>query len=114
MAKLNSYAARRAEERQAIIDATADVMQQLLMDTLQISLHRNEHMGYTVIKRISDDWAETFNHFIGSLNPKNPEADVLREHMDRALAEIVKGHMELIPFEERYPEAKKISYEARR
>ena len=38
------------------------------------------------------------------------EADVLRVHLDRELADILKGHQDLIPFEERYPEIKEIAY----
>ena len=38
------------------------------------------------------------------------EADVRQEHMDRILAEIIRDRMTLIPFPERYPNAKKIKY----
>lgn len=39
-----------------------------------------------------------------------PVVDVLRVHLDRELADILKGRQDLIPFEERYPEIKEIAY----
>ena len=41
---------------------------------------------------------------------KDPAADVCQEHMDRILAEIIRDRMTLIPFPDRYPNAKKIKY----
>ena len=43
-----------------------------------------------------------------------PEADVYQHHMDQELSEIIKGNMELIPLEVRYPELKKQRYDKRR
>lgn len=51
-----------------------------------------------------------YNHYHDALNIKHVEADVLRVHLDRELADILKGHQDLIPFEERYPEIKEIAY----
>ena len=39
-----------------------------------------------------------------------PAADVMQEHMDRVLAQIINGKAELIPFPDRYKDLKKIKY----
>lgn len=49
-----------------------------------------------------------------ALDYKNPAADVCQEHMDRVMAQIISGKQELIPFAERYPELKKVTYGGRK
>ena len=101
--------AKQLAMRQAMIDATERVTQQLMMDTLQITLHEFG-WGYDRIMKLTKAWADAYNHYHDTLDVKNVEADVLRVHLDRELADILKGHQDLIPFEERYPEIKEIAY----
>ena len=96
--------------RQALMDATERVTQQLMMDTLQIVLHNELGFGYDRIMRITKAWGSEYNNYHDALNIKHVEADVLRVHLDRELADILKGHQDLIPFEDRYPEIKEIAY----
>ena len=102
--------AKQLAMRQAIIDATERVTQQLMMDTLQIVLHNELGFGYDRIMRITKAWGCEYNHYHDVFNVKHAEADVLRVHLDRELADILRGHQDLIPFEERYPEIKEIAY----
>lgn len=108
--KQSGYMAKQLAMRQAIIDATERVTQQLMMDTLQIVLHNELGFGYDRIMRITKAWGCEYNHYHDVFNVKHAEADVLRVHLDRELADILKGHQDLIPFEERYPEIKEITY----
>lgn len=108
--KQSSYMAKQLAMRQALIDATERVTQQLMMDTLQIVLHNELGFGYERIMRITKAWGSEYNHYHDVFNVKHAEADVLRVHLDRELADILKGHQDLIPFEERYPEIKEITY----
>lgn len=108
--KQSGYMAKQLAMRQALIDATERVTQQLMMDTLQIVLHNELGFGYDRIMRITKAWGSEYNHYHDVFNVKHAEADVLRVHLDRELADILKGHQELIPFEERYPEIKEITY----
>lgn len=108
--KQSSYMAKQLAMRQALIDATERVTQQLMMDTLQIVLHNELGFGYDRIMRITKAWGSEYNHYHDVFNVKNAEADVLRVHLDRELTDILKGHQDLIPFEERYPEIKEITY----
>ena len=96
--------------RQALIDATERVTQQLMIDTLQIVLHNELGFGYDRIMRITKAWGSEYNHYHDVFNVKHAEADVLRVHLDRELTDILKGRQELIPFEDRYPEIKEITY----
>ena len=102
--------AKQLAMRQALIDATERVTQQLMMDTLQIVLHNDLGFGYDRIMRITKAWGSEYNHYHDVFNVKHAEADVLRVHLDRELTDILKGRQELIPFEERYPEIKEITY----
>lgn len=44
---------------------------------------------------------------------KDPAADVMQEHMDRVMAQIIGGKQELRPFPERYHELRKVTYSRR-
>ena len=108
--KQSGFMAKQLAMRQALIDATERVTQQLMMDTLQIVLHNELGFGYDRIMRITKAWGSEYNHYHDVFNVKHAEADVMRVHLDRELADILKGRQELIPFEERYPEIKEITY----
>ena len=107
--KQSGFMAKQLAMRQALIEATERVTQQLMMDTLQITLHEFG-WGYDRIMKLTKAWADAYNHYHDTMDVKNVEADVLRVHLDRELADILKGHQDLIPFEERYPEIKEIIY----
>ena len=107
--KQSGFMAKQLAMRQALIEATERVTQQLMMDTLQITLHEFG-WGYDRIMKLTKAWADAYNHYQDTLDVKNVEADVLRVHLDRELADILKGHQDLIPFEDRYPEIKEIVY----
>ena len=108
--KQSGFMAKQLAMRQALIDATERVTQQLMMDTLQIVLHNELGFGYDRIMRITKAWGCEYNHYHDVFNVKHAEADVLRVHLDRELTDILKGRQNLIPFEERYPEIKEITY----
>ena len=107
--KQSGFMAKQLAMRQALIEATERVTQQLMMDTLQITLHEFG-WGYDRIMKLTKAWSDSYNHYHDALNIKHVEADVLRVHLDRELADILKGNQDLIPFEERYPEIKEITY----
>ena len=60
--------------------------------------------------RLTTDWGDTQREYTPALNCKDAAADVCQEHMDRVLAEIIRDRMTLIPFPERYPELRKVTY----
>lgn len=107
--KQSGFMEKQLAMRQALMDATERVTQQLMMDTLQITLHEFG-WGYDRIMKLTKAWADAYNHYHDTLDVKNVEADVLRVHLDRELTDILKGNQDLIPFEERYPEIKEIAY----
>ena len=108
--KQSGFMAKQLAMRQALIEASERVTQQLMMDTLQIVLHNELGFGYDRIMRITEAWGSEYNHYHDALSIKHVEADVLRVHLDRELADILKGHQDLIPFEARYPEIREITY----
>lgn len=83
------------------------LMAQYMTDTLQIAIHQSEGWGYDRIKRLTVAWEQVQREYKAVMDPKDPEADVMQEHMDRVMAQIIGNRQELVPFEERYPELKR-------
>lgn len=110
MAKQSGYLQRREAELDATFNAGAAMAMQFAMDTLQMALHQTEGWGYDRIVRLCEAWQHIRDEYRPAINPSNPAADVMQEHMDRVMAQIISGKQELIPFAERYPELKKVKY----
>ena len=90
------------------VDATEAIMKQFMVDTLQIAIHEEFGFGYDRIERLTKAWGEKYSEFYKCLGTQDAEADYLRECLDRQLKEVIGDKMELINFEERYPDIKKI------
>ena len=88
--KQSAYLILQRETRRRLVQAAERVTQQLMLDTLQVTLHQEFGFGYDRIKRLTDAWGKTYN------------LDLLRDHQA------------LIPFGERYPEIREITYGPRR
>lgn len=99
---------RQADDRAQAYLRAQHIERQLMMDTAQIALH-NLGWGYERIYKFCEDWMELRKHYTEAFRPENPEADVYREHLDRAIADILKDKAELTPFTERYPDVKNIN-----
>lgn len=91
------------------------IARQFDIDCFQIALARypKRNFGFQVIMEISDLAEQVRAEYKPALQG-GPEADVYQHHMDQELSEIIKGNMELIPFEKRYPELKKQNYKGRK
>ena len=102
---------RYAEQfAQAKVEAAQRLISQYMIDTMQMTLHQTEGWGYDRIMRVTHAWMETQREYRPALNCKDPADDVMQEHMDRVLAQIINGKAELIPFPDRYKDLKKIKY----
>lgn len=110
MSKQSAYLQRRDAELDAAFNAGAAMALQFATDTLQITIHQKNGWGFDRVMRLTKDWVDTQREYKPALNCKDPAADVCQEHMDRILAEIIRDRMTLIPFPDRYPNAKKIKY----
>ena len=86
------------------------IVKQYCIDTLTITLHEEYGWGYDRLMKLMEQWQENRKKYQEAINPDNVEADVAQEHIDRILTQIIRGKMDLIPFEERYPTLKKIKY----
>lgn len=87
---------------------------QYAIDTLNISLQETAGWGYERQMRLMETWRENRRYYRAALDARLPEADVYREKLDRSLAGIVRGHMTLIPFAQRYPELREVRYERKK
>lgn len=113
MAK-NAYLAKQEKQRQAAAYTFECVTRQLMLDTLQIVLHREFGFGYERIKRVVNAWGPVYDHYYDVMDLKNPECDVIREHLDAELRDIIKDKQPFADFRARYPEVKTINYNGRR
>ncbi len=109
MAKQSGYLQRQKEMMQAVMEVSEQTTRQLMLDTLQITMHVEYGWGFDRIKALSEAWAKIYDQFHRALD-RGPEQDVAQEHLDRVLSEIVRGKQELIPFALRYPYLKEIKY----
>lgn len=108
--KKNAYLEKQRADKKAFMNSVELIVKQYCIDTLTITLHEEYGFGYDRLMKLMDDWAATRKKYQEAINPDFVEADVAQEHMDRIMARIIRGKMDLIPFEERYPTLKKIKY----
>ena len=102
---------RYAEQfAQAKVEAAQRLISQYMIDTLQMTLHQTEGWGYNRIMRLTEAWVQTQREYTPALNSNDPAADVMQEHMDRVMAQIISGKQDLKPFPERYHELRKVTY----
>lgn len=109
----NGYLQRRNDAQHAVMRAAERLTEQYMEDTLEITMHRMG-WGYDRMCRLLTEWEQIRKEYSAALRPSDPEADVAQEHMDAEIRAICKDKWEIMPFVERYPELKKISYEGRR
>ena len=102
---------RYAEQyAQAKVEAAQRLISQYMIDTLQMAIHQTEGWGYDRIMRLTEAWVQTQKEYMPALNSNDPAADVMQEHMDRVMAQIIGGKQDLKPFPERYHELRKVTY----
>ena len=104
--KQSAYLIQQREARRRLVQAAERVTQQLM-------LHQEFGFGYDRIKRLTDAWSQTYNQFHDALDG-GTEADYWQEKLDRLLLDLLRDHQALIPFGERYPEIREITYGPRR
>lgn len=111
----NDFLSRRKAELDEHQQIVKRIVGQFYVDTLDVALSRYEKLdlGYKRISEINDLWAEVRREHIKALID-DPESDVAQEHLDRALIRIAKDPARIIPFPERYPELRKITYGGKR
>jgi len=90
------------------------IIQQFDIDTLQIAMNRFESYGYKRIMRLMKEWEQVRHELYPAINPRDPECDVAQEKMQRMIEAICKDHVRPIPFANRYPHLKGVSYEGRK
>ena len=110
MAK-NDYIRRRNRDRQGFASAGGRVAMQLACDSAVIALHDLFGFGEERCRRFVLEMEMNYNAFHAATEGKK-ESDVAQEHLDRKLAKVFGEN--LVPFEERYPDVKPITYEGRK
>ena len=108
--------AKRIQEEKADAMRTAErITRQYDIDTLHIALARygKISLGYQRIMEITELWAKVREEYENAI-VKHVESDVARTHMDAELLQIAKEETRITPFDLRYPELRKITYEGRK
>lgn len=111
MPKQSGFLQKQKNIQNNLMHAAENLSKQYMLDTLQIAVNRAFGFGYDRQLILLDTWEAVRREYRDALDPRNPEADVLQEHMDRELRVIVNDRQEFYPFHQRYPEMKKLSYE---
>lgn len=108
---LEQLEAAKQEAMRAVERAT----RQYDLDTLQITLNRYDklRLGYQRIMEISELWEQVKDEYSYAIKG-GVEADVARHHLDAELLQIARDESRIIPFEERYPELREITYKKRK
>lgn len=100
--KQSAYLIQQRETRRRLVQAAE-----------RVTLHQEFGFGYDRIKRLTDAWSKTYAQFHDDLDG-GTEADCWQEKLDRLLLDLLRDHQALIPFRERYPEIREITYGPRR
>jgi hypothetical protein len=113
MKKPNAYLQKREAEKQTLLDVGEQLGMQKMWDYIQIVLHDPEVMGkdtfgenrlckvFDALKVVSSEYHTAFT--------PDKEADYYQEKLDAQLREIYGD--KALPFYERYPEMKRITYD---
>lgn len=113
MPKQSGFLLQQQQIQNNVMAAASNLTRQFMLDTLQITMHKDFGWGYDRQTQILNAWEKRRREYEKAIDPKDPEADVAQEHMDAALVEMMAGKQELIPFYARYPELRKIKYRKR-
>lgn len=108
MAKKSGYLNKLQSERKYTLKAVEYVTRQLMLDTLQVSIHEEFGFGHDRVDRLIKKWMENYELYRKSTEGGD-EADYYQEKLDRALAQIHPKE-DIPPFKVRYPEIKDITY----
>lgn len=106
----SDYAIRMQNINKAYIDAAENVMKQFMLDTVMITMHTEFGWGPERLRRLAEKWGDIYSRHYQALNAAHPEADYLRDQLDRALREACRDKLEFTPFEERYEDLKPCVY----
>lgn len=110
MGKISGMQRYAEQFAQAKVEVAQRLISQYMIDTLQMTLHQTEGWGYDRIMRLTEAWEQTQREYTPALNSNDPAADVMQEHMDRVMAQIINNKQDLKPFTERYHELRKVLY----
>ena len=113
MKKPNAYLQKRQNEHQAYLDVGEQFGMQKMWDYIQIVLHDPAVMGKDTfgekrLCKIFDAMKVVSSEYHTAFTP-DKEADYYQEKLDAQLREIYGDKM--LPFYERYPELKRITYD---
>lgn len=111
--KKNPYLQKQQAAKEDFMHKVEHIVRQYDIDTLCIALNRHPKYkcGYDRIMELLEYWHEVRVEFRDAINPHvSAESDVAQEHMDRELAQIMRGKAPLIPFAERQPHIRNIKY----
>ena len=112
MNKQSGFLMRKEQEKDELLSKAQDIVIQYMIDTLQITLREQYGWGYDRIMKLTEVWRATRDHYKPAVEPRNPMADVMQEHMQRAFKDICAyKKIEPISFAQRYPFLKAVRYD---
>ena len=114
MSRQSGFLLKQEQKEQDLLLKAQGIMIQYMIDTLQITMNEEHGWGYDRLDKLMDDWKERRLLYQPVLEPRNPESDVMREHMQRVFRKIcARKKIDPIEFEERYPFLNRVTYDRR-
>lgn len=107
MAKGNAYLNKLAERDKEMLHACSNIFKQYMFDCIAITLNESFGFGADRLKEVNERLTETCDTYQQALMV-DTESDYYRSKLDEKLKQILNGKMEFYPFEERYPNMRRI------
>lgn len=109
MTKPSGYLEAQKKIRQALMEETSDTIRQYCFDIFSIALHKKHHFGCKRIKELKEEYENLYYYYWPALQYTH-ESDVFQERLDREVMAYMSDEEKFYPFEERYPNIKRLGY----
>lgn len=108
----SGFLLRQEQQKEDLLQKGQGIIIQYMVDTLQMTMRTEYGWGYDRIMKLTEKWRETRMEHKDAIEPHKKMADVKQEHMQRVFEDICANKkIAPIPFNDRYPNLKKIRYD---
>lgn len=115
MRKQSGFLLKQEQRENELIVKAQGIIIQYMIDTIQITMNEEYGWGYDRLNDLTDKWLERRERYQAILEPRNPESDVMREHMQRVFRRICAQKKAIpVEFEDRYPYLNPVRYDRRK
>jgi hypothetical protein len=115
MSRQSGFLLKQEQRERDLLLKAQGIVIQYMIDTLQITMNEEHGWGYDKLDKLMYDWKKRRILYQPVLEPRNPESDVMREHMQRVFRKICeRKKIDPVEFEDRYPYLNPVRYDRRK